>query len=430
MTQLHTLTITSAAERIRDLELSPTSLLRACSDRITELDPKLQAWVTIDYEGALLAAANAEKEIKEGHYRGPLHGIPVGIKDIFFTEGIATGMGSSLYSDYVPTYDATTIRLLKQAGAIIVGKTHTTEFAALAPSPTRNPWNLRYTPGGSSSGSAAAVADCMVPLAFGSQTVGSTIRPASYCGIVGYKPSYGLIDRNGMRPMADSFDTVGLFARDVRDVAYMAALLARRPALRLENSLDTPPAVGLCKTHEWQAAAGDTVTAMETAAHLIGEAGGEVRELTLPKSFSQLADAQGLIVDYEVSRSAAHELAVHRDRLSDSFLERANAGLATTANDYDDALSVVAAARADLNAAMDGLQVLLCPSAPGQAPEGLGATGDPIFNRMGTALRGPCLNIPGLHGSSRLPVGVQLIGRMNDDQGALAVGDWLQQILR
>ena len=420
------LTALEALRRIDAVTLTSEALIEACLQRIAEREDVGGAWQHLAADKAMETARTTD-QIPTGQ---PLHGIPVAVKDIFDTADMPTAYGSPIYEGHQPPADASAVAFTRSAGGIVLGKTVTTEFGYFHPGKTANPHDQAHTPGGSSSGSAAAVADCMVPLAFGSQTVGSTIRPASYCGIVGYKPSYGLIDRNGMRSMADSFDTVGLFARDVRDVAYMAALLGRRPALRLENSLDTPPAVGLCKTHEWQAAAGDTVTAMETAAHLIGEAGGEVRELTLPKSFSRLADAQGLIVDYEVSRSAAHELAVHRDRLSDSFLKRANAGLATTATDFDDALSVVAAARADLNAAMDGLQVLLCPSAPGQAPEGLGATGDPIFNRMGTALRGPCLNIPGLHGSSGLPVGVQVIGRMNDDQRALAVGDWLQRILR
>src|SRR5215813_5087934 len=189
----HRLTIAAAADQIRTRQVSPVELVRSCLQRIDQLEPRLQAWVTLDRERALAAAQRCEEEIRRGQYRGPLHGIPVGIKDIFYTAGLRTTAGSPIYADFVPDYDATTVRLLKEAGAIILGKAQTTEFAALAPSPTCNPWNLEHTPGGSSSGSAAAVAARMCPGTLGSQTYGSTIRPAAYCGCVGLKPTYGRI---------------------------------------------------------------------------------------------------------------------------------------------------------------------------------------------------------------------------------------------
>lgn len=420
------LTALEALQRIEAGTLTSETLMEACLQRIAERESVVGAWEYLAADEAMKSARHADQNVTNLL----LQGIPFAVKDIFETADMPTAYGSSIYEGYQPPSDASSVALTRSAGGIVLGKTVTTEFAYFQPGKTANPHDPAHTPGGSSSGSAAAVADYMVPLAFGSQTVGSTIRPASYCGIVGYKPSYGLIDRKGIRPLADSFDTVGLFARDVRDVSYWAALLARRPTLCIGNSLDTPPTVGLCKTYEWHAADDDTVSALETAAHRISTAGGTVKELALPDSFSRLAEAQGLMADFEASRSAAYELSSHRDRLSDSFLKRIDVGLATTAADYDDALSVVVAARAGLEAVMDGLQVLLCPSAPGQAPKSLSATGDPIFNRMGTALRGPCLNIPGLRGNSGLPVGVQLIGRIDDDQMTLNVADWVHSILQ
>ena len=315
-------------------------------------------------------------------------------------------------------------------GAIALGKTVSTEFAYFHPGKTANPHNPAHTPGGSSSGSAAAVADHMVPLAFGSQTVGSTIRPASYCGIVGYKPSFGLLNLTGMRPLASTFDTVGLFARDVTDIAHFVSILARCPALRIKGDNDILPSIGICRTHEWAAANEDAQTALETAARMAADAGATIREIDLPPLYADVAEAQGLIVDFEAAGTAAFELAHHRDQLSEKFIERAEAGLAASYDDYNSALSVVKAAQKGLDAVMDGVDVLLCPSAPGEAPKGLEATGDPVFNRLGTALRGPCLNIPGLHGRTGLPVGVQLISRLGDDRRALAAGQWLQAILR
>ncbi len=204
-----------------------------------------------------------------------------------------------------------------------MGKTVTTEFAYFQPGKTSNPHNPAHTPGGSSSGSAAAVADCMVPLAFGSQTVGSTIRPASFCGVVGFKPSFRLIDRTGVRPLADTFDTVGLFARSVTDIAYFAGVLSRRPGLRLDGNANgkfaAPPVIGLCRTPEWPYADADTKAAFETAARLAADAGSRVRDITLPDIFNELGKAQGIVVDFQAANSAAYDLAFHRDKVSKSF---------------------------------------------------------------------------------------------------------------
>ncbi len=415
-----------ALARISGGSLTSEALTEACLDRITEREETVGAWKFIDPDMARAAARQAGK-LSADH---PLRGIPVAVKDLFDTADMPTGYGSPIYEGNRPASDASSVALTRTAGGVIMGKTVTTEFAYFQPGKTANPHNPKHTPGGSSSGSAAAVADFMVPLAFGSQTVGSTIRPASYCGVVGYKPSFRLIDRTGVRPLADTFDTVGLFARDVADVAHFAAVLSKRPALRLNGEDDSQPVFGLCHTPAWPHAEEDTRAALETAARLAADAGAKVVNISLPKVFDQLDEAQGIVVDYQAALSAAYELAFHRDRVSKSYAVRADAGAAYTPEQFDQALAVIAAAQAALDAAMEGVDVLLCPSATGEAPEGLDATGNPVFNRLGTALRGPCLNIPGLTGRTGLPVGVQLIGRMNDDHRTLAAGSWLQKVLR
>ncbi len=424
--QPNELTAIEALSRIRAGTLTSEALVAACLRRIEERESTIGAWNFLSPEQALDAARGSDKAASDG----PLRGLPVAVKDIFDTVDMPTAYGSPIYEGYRPPFDASSVALARAAGGVILGKTVSTEFAYFKPGKTANPHNPAHTPGGSSSGSAAAVADFMTPLAFGSQTVGSIIRPASYCGVVGYKPSYSLIDRTGVRPLADTFDTVGVLTRSVPDAAYFVSVLSRRPTLRLDGELEAPPSIGVCRTHEWPAADADAAAALETAARLASDAGGQVRETVLPELFAVLGEAQGLIVDYETANSAAHELAFHRDNVSKSFLDRAEAGLAYMADQYDDALSVVARAQTGLDAAMDGVDVLLCPSSQGQAPEGLGTTGDPIFNRMGTALRAPCVNIPGLSGRSGLPVGVQVMGCMKDDRRTLAVGNWLHGILR
>jgi len=415
-----------ALSRIQGGTLTSEALVASCLQRIEEREETVGAWKFLSPEQALGAARKADK----GPSESPLRGLPVAVKDIFNTVDMPTAYGSPIYEGYCPSSDASCVARTRAAGGIVLGKTISTEFAFFEPGKTTNPHNPAHTPGGSSSGSAAAVADFMAPLAFGSQTVGSILRPASYCGVVGYKPSFGLIDRTGVRPLADTFDTVGVFSRSVPDAAYFVSILSRRPSLRLGGDLGTPPSIGLCRTHEWAAADEDAAAALETATRLTAGAGGQIRDITLPEPFARLAEAQAVVVDFEAANSAAYELAFERDNVSKSFVARAEAGLACTAEQYDDALSVIATAQAGLDAVMDDVDVLLCPSAPGQAPEGLNATGNPIFNRMGTALRVPCVNIPGLSGRSGLPVGVQLIGRMKDDRRTLAVGDWLHRILQ
>ena len=424
--QPNQLTALEALSRIEAGTLTSEALVASCLERIKDREAMVGAWNFLSPDHALEAARRADKAPSGGLLRG----IPVAVKDIFDTADMPTGYGSPIYAGHRPAADASCVTKVRAEGGVVLGKTVTTEFAYFKPGKTANPHNPAHTPGGSSSGSAAAVADFMAPLAFGSQTVGSTIRPASYCGIVGFKPSFGLVARAGMRPLAETFDTVGVLSRSVADAAYFISLLSRRPYLQLQGKLETPPRIGLCRTHEWPAADEDVVAALETAARLAVDGGAQVCEITLPESFSRLANAQAVIVDFEAANTAAYDLSVHRNQVSKSFIERAEAGIACSSEQYDDALSIVTNAQNALDAVMGEVDVLLCPSAPGEAPKGLGATGDPVFNRMGTALRVPCLNVPGLSGHSGLPVGIQLIGRYKDDKRVLAVGNWLHELLQ
>ncbi|HYH21680.1 MAG TPA: amidase [Azospirillum sp.] len=407
-------TALDAVRRIADGSLTCEALARACLDRIAEREPDVQAWQHLDPDAALEEARRIDRT-----GGGPLKGLPVGVKDIIDTADMPTGYGSPLYEGHRPPRDAACVALARGAGALMLGKTVSTEFAYFQPGKTRNPHDPGRTPGGSSSGSAAAVADGMVPLAFGTQTAGSVIRPASYCGCVGYKPSFGLIDRTGVRPFADSLDTVGVFAATVEDAAFFASVLAGRPALRAG---DEPfrPRIGLCRTHEWEAAGPATRDALDEAAHRLRAAGIEVRDVTPSERWRGLLEAQKTVMAYEGARSCAPEMLAAPDRLSAKLREILETGAAIAPEDYDAAMVLAAEGRAGFDEALGAMDVLLVPSAPGEAPEGLAATGDPVFSRVWTLLGVPCVNVPGLRGPSGLPVGVQVVGRPGDDRRVLA----------
>jgi amidase len=392
-------------------------------DRIGEREPQVQAWQHLNIDAALKMARHLDQ-----FGSGPLKGIPIGVKDIIDTVDMPTGYGSSLYETFRPPRDAACVALARHAGALILGKTVTTEFAYFQPGKTRNPHDPSRTPGGSSSGSAAAVASGMVPLAFGTQTAGSIIRPASFCGCVGYKPTLGLIDRTGVRPFADSLDTVGVFATTIGDAAFCASVITGRPKLRIDDGAFRPR-IGLTRTHAWEAAEPATATALAEAAARLRAAGLEVREVALPDRWRGLLEAQKTIMAFEAARSHAPEMLTATDHLSVKLRELLEAGALIPPEDYDAAKVLIAEARAGFSDVLDGLDVLLTPSAPGEAPEGLGATGDPVFSRMWTALGVPCISVPGLTGPSGMPVGVQVVGRWDDDRRALAASAAIGQSL-
>ncbi len=441
MTTPHTLTIAAAAEQIRTRQLSPVDLVRSCLQRIDQLEPRLQAWVTIDRERALATAQRCEEDIRRGQYRGSLHGIPIGIKDIFYTAGLKTTAGSPIYADFVPEYDATAVRRLKEAGAIILGKAQTTEFAALAPSATRNPWNLEHTPGGSSSGSAAAVAAAMCPGALGSQTYGSTIRPAAYCGCVGFKPTYGRISTSGWFALAWSLDHVGLFARTVIDIALLLQALAgddpqdpacvNMPVPAYLKALDDlkPPRLGLVREFFLEKADEETRKHTEAAAEHLAHAGARIEEVRLPTSFAGEPEAHFTMMFAECATSHRESYAQHKARYSPQMQDLIEKGLKVSGIEYVEARRHQQRFRHDLAAVCRTVDALLTPSAPAPAPHGFSTTGDPSFNGPASFSGLPSLGLPSGLSANGLPFGVQLMSAAFTEERLLAAGKWCEAVL-
>ena len=425
MSDFRSLTVREAARQIADRRLSAEALVKVCLDHIQERETVVGAWQLIDRERAIAAARRCDTEPP----RGPLHGIPIAVKDLIDTADMPTSYGSPIYRDYRPAADASCVALARAAGAIVLGKTVTTEFAAFTPGKTANPRNPAHTPGGSSSGSAAAVADGMVPLAFGTQTAGSVIRPAAYCGCIGYKPSFGLINRAGVKPLAESLDTVGVLARTVEDAAFFVGVLAERPALRHLAAPSEPPRFGLYRTPMWEEAEPATAAALDTARAAFERAGAVVTELAIAPEHHGLAEVQDTIMRFEMAQALAYERIEHSAELSPALAQMLDAGMTIGADEYDRALARAAAARADLDAFFGQCHAVLVPAAPGEAPLGLGNTGNPIFNRMWTLLGVPCVTLPALWAENGLPTGVQLVGRTWDDARLMGCAAFLEQAL-
>jgi Asp-tRNA(Asn)/Glu-tRNA(Gln) amidotransferase A subunit family amidase len=409
--------------------LTAEQLTRACLERIAEREPVVRAFAWLD-PGQALAEAR-ERDRAGVSARGLLHGLPIGVKDIIDTHDMPTGCGSPIYAGHRPPNDAACVALAREAGAVMLGKMVTTEFALRHPGPTTNPHDPERTPGGSSSGSAAAVADRMVPVAFGTQTGGSIIRPASYCGVVGYKPSLNTINPAGVKPLATSFDTVGLLARSVDDCALVVAVLSG--AVRTAGAASDwrpleplrPARIGLCRTHAWRDAEPATVRAVEVAAEQLLRTGIAVDDVALDDDFAALNDRQNDVLRYEAARIYAFERTRRPHQLSQSTREELAAGLALTHSQYRDAQALVARCRALFALAIAPFDLFLGASAPGEAPRGLSVTGDATFNRLQSALGVPCVTLPGFTGPSGLPVGVQVTGACNDDAKLLRHAKWI-----
>jgi Asp-tRNA(Asn)/Glu-tRNA(Gln) amidotransferase A subunit family amidase len=419
MPPLDELTSTEAATAIAAGTLTSEALVSACLERITAQEARIGAWEYLDPEQALAQARARDRR----PVQGPLHGVPVGIKDLIDTADMPTSYGSPIYAGYQPRWDAACVALLRAAGAVILGKTVTTEFAMFTPGKTTNPHNSAHTPGGSSSGSAAAVAACMVPLALGTQTAGSIIRPASYCGVVGYKPTYGQFSVAGIKALSQTLDTLGGMARSVADLALLRAAMVGSPP-RLPT-LDRAPRLGLCRTPQWPQATAATQAALEAAGRQLAAAGARVQELELPAEFEALVAAQETIQVFEGARCFAYELAQHRERLSPKLLELLAPAEHLTYAAYAEALALANTCRGRLGAIFADHDALLVPSAPGEAPPGLEATGNPLFNRMWTLLHTPAVTLPGYTGPTHLPVGVQVVGLPGMDDHLLAIAAWI-----
>ena len=419
MPSSHTLNAWEAAAAIAAGTLTSEALVRDCLERIAARDPAVAAWTHLDPQQALAQARDRDR----AGGGGPLHGVPVGVKDIIDTADMPTTYGSPIYAGHQAAWDAACVALLRQAGAVVMGKTVSTEFAMYEPGKTANPHNPAHTPGGSSSGSAAAVAAEMVPLALGSQTAGSIVRPASFCGVVGYKPTHGDFSLAGIKLLSQTLDTLGGFARCVQDLALLRAVLMDSPPQLTE--LAGPPRIGLCRTPQWPQADPATREAVETAAGRFADAGARVDEVTLPAGFDGLVEAQTTVQIFEGVRCCAYELTQRRDQLSASTQRLLGPGENLSYADYRAALRLAETCRAALPAVFAAHDVLLVPSAPGEAPAGLGATGNPLFNRTWTFLHTPVVSLPGLTGPQGLPVGVQAVGPLGGDDHLLAVAAWM-----
>ncbi|WP_241503882.1 amidase [Ferruginivarius sediminum] len=430
------LTATEMVRRIREGEITAAEVVEACLARIDADEERVQAWEVIARDHARKQAEIADRARKRGAPLGSLHGVPVGIKDIFDTFDMPTQNGTPLHKDRQPRKDAAAVERLREAGAIILGKTVTTELAVYHPGKTRNPHNPAHTPGGSSSGSAAAVAAGMVPLALGTQTNGSVIRPASFCGVFGYKPSFGSISRRGCLMQSPSLDHPGVFAGTLEDAALMAESLMAydaedgamrmraRPALR-QAAVDTPPVppmLAFCKTPVWDQADADTQAAF---AELVEVLGDDVNELELPQSFNSVHEMHRVVMESDLARNFAREYERGRDQLSAKLVEMIERGQQERAVDYARAID---GARI-LNNVADGIfsdfDAIVTPATPGEAPHGLDATGNPTFCTIWTYTGMPAVSIPLFTGSNGLPIGVQLVAAHGDDARLMRTANWL-----
>jgi Asp-tRNA(Asn)/Glu-tRNA(Gln) amidotransferase A subunit family amidase len=389
-------------------EVSSEELVRGC----LEQDDDLHAWAWRDADAALAQARERDAEAP----RGPLHGIPVGVKDVIDTADMPTGYGSPIYEGHRPARDADCVAWLREQGAVVLGKTVSTEFATYQPPPTVNPHDPERTPGGSSSGSAAAVAAGMVPLAYGTQTAGSVIRPASFCGVVGFKPTHGWASTAGIKPLSAQLDTLGTFGRTVADAALLAGFAAPAPG---------EPRIAFCRTPWWDRLEDGGRAALEAAADRIGAA-----ELELPDAFAGLADAQETAMAYDVARNLEHEWHDHRDQLSDAmrgFLERA---WEVDRDEAEAAIALGATCGVQLRAVFEGLDALLLPAALGEAPlRSEGHTGDPLLCRAWTFLGVPAISVPGMTGPAGMPIGVQLVALRGGEEALLAAAASVEAVL-
>ena len=406
------LTAVEAARRIDAGKLTVEALVRACLERIEEREPELAAWAHLDRARVL-----AEARTHDGS--GPMHGVPAGIKDIVDTADAPTTYGSPIYRDHRPAADAACVHRIRAAGGIVLGKTVTTEFASRYPGPTRNPRDVRHTPGGSSSGSAAAVADCMAPLGIGTQTAGSVIRPASFCGVYGYKPTFGRLSFAGVRHFAESFDTLGCMARSIEDLAFFRDVLLGVELAPLE-AFAGRPRLGFCRTHHWNEADEATRTCLEDGARRLAAAGSIVEDVDLPAGFEESAETYGCVQHFEGARCFAADAERHPDLLSVDAHALYARGMTVDAATYREAVRRLDEWRAAIDEAFTGFDAVLTPSAPGEAPRGLRFTGDVTFNYLWTALHVPAVTIPAFRGPRGLPIGVQLVASRHADDRLLA----------
>jgi amidase len=413
------LTASEAVAQLTAGTLTAEALTRACLEE-ARAGAEIKAWAWLDPEQAIVQA----RAIDRAGRQGPLAGVPVGIKDIIDTVDMPTGHGSPIYPRHRPFADAACVALIRAAWGVILGKTVTTEFANRHPGPTVHPHNAEHTPGGSSSGSAAAVADFQVPLALGTQTGGSVIRPAAFCGVVGYKPSFGEFSRVGVKMQCHNLDTLGIICRSLDDVALLRGVLLAQQPHRVDRG-SAAPRVGFCRTPAWEHADRDTHALLQRTAEVLAAAGAKVREIA--PAPADILDHHRRIFEFEAARNYAYEYEMHREKLSPALREGLLApGRALPLTAYIEAIETAEAFRRNLDDIFTEVDVLLAPSAPGEAPRGLDSTGDARFNAIWTLAWTPCVTLPAGNGRSGLPLGIQLIGKRFRDEALLDAAAWVE----
>ncbi len=433
------LTVAGAVEQIWCGALSPVELVKACLARIEALDDRIQAWAHVDRLGALAAAEERAREAERKAFLGPLHGVPIGIKDIFHVAGLPTTAGARGFATVIPEVDAAVITKLRAAGAIILGETVSTEFAFTDPAVTRNPWNLEHTPGGSSSGSAAAVAARMVPAALGSQTVGSTLRPAAYCGAVGFKSTYGRISRRGVLALAWSLDHVGLFARSVQDVGLLFDVLAgydphdpgSAPVVAPPSvpQRDRPPRLGLIRGEFVERATPEVQAHLEGVAQRFAEEGATIEEIELPGWMALVVSTINVILRVEAAAYHAERYRQHGNQFRPKIRTAIEAGMLVPAEAYLQAHRIRRRFRRELSAVLSRVDALLMPVAPSPAPRDLTTTGDGAFCAPASLTGLPALSLPSGLSHDGLPLAIQFIGRAFEEPQLLSIAHWCESAL-
>ena len=440
---LHTLGATEIAARVRDGRLSVAAVVEACLRRIDAADAAVEAWVAVDRAGALEAAAELDAEARSGRFRGLLHGVPVGLKDIFHAAGLKTTAGARGFADVVATEDAVSVARLRAAGAVILGKCHTTEFAFQDPAVTKNPWHPGRTPGGSSAGSAAAVAARMVPVTLGSQTVGSTLRPAAFCGVVGLKPTYGRVSRRGVVPLAWSLDHVGILTRSVADAALVLSVLAghdpadsgsaRAPVPDLSGIVaavpSRPPRLGVVGEPFRDRTDPEMRAQLDGVARTLRDRGAVVEPVELPAIVSALIAASTVVVRVEAAAAHADLYRAHAGEYRPRVRAAIELGMCVPGILYLRAQRIRREARRELAALLERYDGLLMPPAPGPAPD-RSTTGDASFNAPWSAIGVPQVTLPSGLAADGLPLGVQLIGAPFAETRLLEAARWVESVLR
>ena len=434
------ITISDLSRLVKNKKISSKEIIDIFVDQSEFNEPTLNVWVTMDPDLAIKTALKCDEQIAAGQYKGPLHGIPLGVKDIYFTRDMPTTCCSPIYHNFRSEYDAEVVQLLREAGSIIMGKTVTTQFACGDPSPTKNPWNLNKTPGGSSSGSAVGVAAGYFPASIGSQTAGSVLRPAAFNGIVGFKPTHGLVSRYGQYPVSPSLDTVGWFTRTVRDSSILLQCLAgydhrdngsvysEIPKYEIESAKNKPPKIGFVSQYYSQKSDVENFKSLESLVSKFEQAGAILEEIRIDISFEKLLDQHAVIMATEAARTHKGNFPSRAADYSPKVKDLIEKGLRISPVQYNNAITGQINLSAVIENILGTYDVLICPTAISGAPSPE-TTGDPSFQAIWTMSGAPTINLPYSLDDAGLPIGAQIIGRKFSERKLLSVAHWMENII-